>query len=98
MMATNPSFEPTPIHEEKELVTVLDTSDEAEALVVQGLLESNGIESLLTNRDAPQDVLPGVGGVMLRVRPSDADEAREIIESQRNDQSAEEESSEAETP
>jgi len=97
-MATNPSFEPTPIHEEKELVTVLDTSDEAEALVVQGLLESNGIESLLTNRDAPQDVLPGVGGVMLRVRPSDADEAREIIESQRNDQSAEEESSEAETP
>ena len=98
-MATNPSFEPTPIHEEEEeLVTVLDTSDEAEALVVQGLLESNEIESLLTNRDAPQDVLPGVGGVMLRVRPSDAEEAREIIESFRNDQSVEEESSEAETP
>ena len=31
---------------------------------------------MLTNRDAPQDVLPGVGGVLLRVRPSDADEAR----------------------
>jgi Putative prokaryotic signal transducing protein len=97
-MATNPSFEPTPIHEEKELVKVLDTSDEAEALVVQGLLESNGIESLLTNRDAPQDVLPGVGGVMLRVRPSDAEDAREIIESFRNDPSVEEESSEAEIP
>ena len=97
-MATNPSFEPKPIHEEKELVKVLDTSDEAEALVVQGLLESNGIESLLTNRDAPQDILPGVGGVMLRVRPTDAEDAREIIESQRNDPSVEEESSEAETP
>src|SRR5258708_31931713 len=98
MMATNPSFETTPIHEEKELVTVLDTSDEAEALVVQGLLESNGIESLLVNRDAPQDVFPGVGGVELRLRPSDADEARFVIESFRNHQSAEEESSEAETP
>lgn len=97
-MATNPSFEPTPIHEEKELVTVLDTSDEAEALVVQGLLESNEIESVLVNRDAPQDVLPGVGGVELRVRPSEADEARDIIESFRSDESVEEESSEAEIP
>ena len=97
-MATNPSFEPTPIHEEKELVTVLDTSDEAEALVVQGLLESNEIESLLVNREATQDVFPGVGGVELRVRPSEAEEAREIIESFRNDQSVEEESSEAEIP
>lgn len=96
-MATNPSFEPTPIHEEKELVTVLDTSDEAEALVVQGLLESNEIESLLVNREATQDVFPGVGGVELRVRPSEADEAREIIESFRSDESVEEESSETET-
>ena len=97
-MATNPSFQPTPIHEEKELVTVLDTSDETEALVVQGLLESNEIESVLVNRDAPQDVLPGVGGVELRVRPSDEEEAREIIDSFRNDAPAEEESSEAEIP
>lgn len=97
-MATNPNFEPTPIHDEKELVTVFDTSDEAEAMVVQGLLESNEIESLLTGLDAQQDVLPGVGGVVLRVRPSDAEEARSIIEGQRNDQPAEEESSEAEIP
>ena len=96
-MATNPSLEPMPIHEEKELVTVLDTSDEAEALVVQGLLESNEIESLLVNREATQDVFPGVGGVELRVRPSEAEEAREIIESFRSDQPVEEESSEAET-
>jgi len=97
-MATSPNLEPTPIHEEKELVSVFDTSDEAEALVVQGLLESDGIESLLTNLDAPQDVLPGVGGVILRVRPSDAEEARSIIEAQRSDQSVEEECSEAEIP
>lgn len=97
-MATHPNFEPTPIYETRELVSVFDTADEAEALVVQGLLESNGIESLLTNREAPQDVFPGVGGVVLRVRPSDADEARSIIEAQRNGRSAEEESSEAETP
>jgi putative signal transducing protein len=97
-MATNPSYEPTPIHQEEELVTVFDTSDEAEALVVQGLLESNGVESLLTNRDAPQDVLPGVGGVILRVRPSEAEEARSIIEAQRNGRAPEEESSEAEIP
>ena len=97
-MATNPNFESTPIGEEKELLKVFDTSDEAEALVVQGLLESNGIESLLSYRDAPQDVLPGVGGILLRVRPSDADDALAIIEAQRSDQPAEEESSEAEIP
>ena len=95
-MASNLEFRPRPIHQEKELVAVFDTSDEAEALVVQGLLESNGIESLRTNRDAPQDVLPGVGGVMLRVRASDADEARAIIEAQRNGPPAAEESSETE--
>ncbi|HJW99654.1 MAG TPA: DUF2007 domain-containing protein [Terriglobales bacterium] len=98
MMASNPEFKPKAIYQEKELVPVFDTSDEAEALVVQGLLDSNGIESLLTNRDAPQDVLPGVGGVLLRVRPSDADEARAIIEEQRNGPSAGEESSETEIP
>jgi len=97
-MATNPNLETPPLHQEKELVTVFDTSDEAEAMVVQGLLESNGVESLLANLEAPQDVLPGVGGVALRVRPSDAEEARAIIEAQRSDQFDDaEESSEAET-
>jgi hypothetical protein len=84
------------IAHERELVSVFDTMDEAEALVVQGLLESNGIETLLTNLDAPQDVLPGVGGVMLRVRPEEAEEAREIIEAYRNAPPAAEESSEVE--
>ena len=99
-MAANPDSlsKKRSIAHEPELVSVFDTMDETEALVVQGLLESNGIETLLTNRDAPQDVLPGVGGVLVRVRREDADEAREIIEQQRNDLPAAEESSEVENP
>ncbi len=65
------------------LVTVFDTEQESEAMVVQGLLESEGIESVLTNLDAPQDVLPGVGGVVLQVRPEQADQARRVIEESR---------------
>ena len=95
-MAANPNTNVRPIHEERELVNVFSTADEAEALVVQGLLESNGIETLLANLEAPQDVLPGVGGVAIKVRPSDADEAREIIEQQRNAPPAPEESSDSE--
>jgi hypothetical protein len=77
-------------------VTVFDTNDEAEALVVQGLLDANGIDSLRTNLDAPQDVLPGVGGVVLRVRASDSEEARRIIEEQRSDAQLSEESTDEE--
>ncbi len=66
------------------LVTVFDTEQESEAMVVKGLLESEGIESVTTNLDAPQDILPGVGGVVLQVRPEQADEARRIIAESRN--------------
>ena len=94
-MAANPNTNVRPIHEEGELVSVFSTADEAEGMVVQGLLESNGIETLLANLEAPQDVLPGVGGVAIKVRPSDAGEAREIIEQQRNAPPAPEESSDS---
>jgi hypothetical protein len=67
-----------------ELVTVFDTQQESEAWVVQSLLASVGIESIVTNRQAPQDVLPGVGGVMVRVNPAQADEARAVIDEYRN--------------
>jgi hypothetical protein len=63
-----------------ELVEVFDTMEESEAMVVRGLLESAGIEAMITARDAPQDVLPGVGGVVVRVTPDRADEARRVIE------------------
>jgi hypothetical protein len=37
------------------LVRVFDAEQESEVMVVQGLLESAGIESVLTSLDAPQD-------------------------------------------
>jgi hypothetical protein len=70
--------------EERELVSIFDTQQETEAMVIQGLLDSAGIESLITALDSPQDVLPGVGGVVVRVAPEDADEARRVIEEYRN--------------
>lgn len=62
-----------------ELITVFDTEQESEALVVKGLLDSEGIDSVLTTLDVPQDVIP-VGGVVIRVRPDQADEARRVIQ------------------
>lgn len=67
----------------EELVEVLDTKEESEAMVVRGLLQSAGIESLVSYLEAPQDVLPGVGGIVVRVRASDADAARSLIEDYR---------------
>ena len=69
----------------EKLEQVFDTADETEALVVQGLLESNGIECMESTRDAPQDVLPGVGGIVLSVRQEQAAQARLMIEEYRND-------------
>jgi Putative prokaryotic signal transducing protein len=69
----------------EKLEQIFDTADETEALVVQGLLESNGIECMETTRDAPQDVLPGVGGIVLSVRQEQAAQARLMIEEYRND-------------
>ena len=68
-----------------ELVKVFDTDEESEAMVVRGLLESEGIEAMIQNREAPQDILPGVGGVLILVRPDQAEEAAEIIETYRKE-------------
>jgi hypothetical protein len=67
----------------EELVRVFDTDEESEAMVVRGLLESAGIEAMIQNREAPQDILPGVGGVVILVRPEQAEEAQETIEEYR---------------
>jgi hypothetical protein len=67
-----------------ELITIFDTEQESEAMVIQGLLNSAGIESIITALDAPQDVLPGVGGVVVRVNPAEAEQARKIIEEYSN--------------
>ncbi|MDR3763396.1 MAG: DUF2007 domain-containing protein [Acidobacteriota bacterium] len=71
--------------EPNEALAIVFTSEqESETLVVQGLLESAGIEVLATNFDAPQDVLPGVGGIALRVRQDQADEAKAILDEYRS--------------
>ncbi len=65
----------------EQLVKVFDTEQESEAMVVRGLLDANGIQSVIENLDAPQDVLPGVGGVIVLVRAEQAEEAARLIES-----------------
>jgi hypothetical protein len=86
----------SPSNADPELVTVFDTQQESEAMVVQSLLASAGIDAIVTNLQAPQDVLPGVGGVVVRVNPARADEARSIIaEYQNTPESVVEEAEEA---
>ena len=65
---------------EPEPVKVFDTQQESEAMVVHGLLTSAGIESMVNSLEANQALWPGVGGVGVFVNPSQADEARRIIE------------------
>lgn len=66
------------------LVVIFESEQESEAMVVQSLLESADIEVLVTNFAAPQDLLPGVGGVALRVREDQAAEARAILAQYQN--------------
>jgi hypothetical protein len=73
----------TPNSDHRELVDIFDTQQESEALVIKGLLESAGIESLISARVGPQDILP-VGGVVLRVAPEFAEQARMLIEEYRS--------------
>ena len=82
MADSSAAREPRPNPNER-LVRVFDTEQESEAMVVRGLLESAGIESDVTALDAPQDVLPGVGGTVILVREEDAAEARRLIEEYR---------------
>jgi hypothetical protein len=90
-MATSPQ-------RNEELVQVFDTEQESEALVVRGLLESAGIDAIVTGLDAPQDVLPGVGGVVIRVPADQADEARNLIEDYRSHGDAEDGELNSEVP
>jgi hypothetical protein len=84
MPATNPAAQPDPQPEPNEkLVKIFDTEQENEAIVVQGLLESAGIDSDLKSIDAVQDAFPGVGGTVILVREEDALEAGKIIEEYR---------------
>jgi hypothetical protein len=67
----------------EKLVRIFDTDQESEAMVVRGLLESAGLDVDITALDAPQEILPGVGGTILLVREEDAAEAKRVIEEYR---------------
>ena len=82
----------------EELVKVFDTDEESEAMVVRGLLESAGIEAMIQNREAPQDILPGVGGVVVLVRPDQAEDARQTIEAYRAQPTTDEDEAVSEEP
>jgi hypothetical protein len=81
----------------EDLVKVFDAEQESEALVVHGLLESAGIESQLTSLNIQQDIFPGVGGSIIRVRADQAEEARNMIEAYRGQPLADAEADEPET-
>jgi Putative prokaryotic signal transducing protein len=68
---------------DESLVDIFGTKDDSEAMVVQGLLDSAGIQSAIVSLDAPQEILPGVGGVVIRVAPENAEEAKRLIEEYR---------------
>jgi hypothetical protein len=78
----------------ERLVRVFDTEQESEAMVVHGLLESEGIQSDMTSLEAQQDILPGVGGTIILVREEDAERARQLILESK--QAAEEDTAEVE--
>jgi hypothetical protein len=78
-MAAKPNPLPDP---NEELVRVFDVEQESEAMVVSGLLESQGIDCEVTALDAPQDVLP-IGGTVILVRKEDAPRALRLIEEYR---------------
>jgi putative signal transducing protein len=88
-----PKTDPSPNPDEK-LVKVFDSEQEPEALVVQGLLESAGIEAQLMATDLNQDAFPGLGGVVLLVSEENADEAARIIESYRKSPPVDDETAE----
>jgi hypothetical protein len=63
---------------QEKLEKVFDAEQESEALVVRGLLESNGIEAMVRPIDLEQDLFP-VGGVGIYVRQEQAEQARRLI-------------------
>jgi hypothetical protein len=81
----------------EKLVKVFDTDVESEAMV-GGLLESDGIEAIISNREAPQDVLPGVGGVVILVREEQAENALATIEEYRAHPTTDEDEAVSEEP
>lgn len=83
-MSAQPIANPEP-----ELVEVFDTMQESEAQVIHGLLTSAGIDSVVINLQAAQDIFPGVGGISVRVNVSQEKEALSVIEDYRTNGASE---------
>lgn len=69
------------VADERELETVFEAKEESEAWAVQGLLQSAGLEVVVQSLEFPQDIMPGVGNVAVRVPSAQAADARQIVES-----------------
>lgn len=64
------------------MVEVYRAAGEAEAMVIKGLLESNGIPCLLRSNAAPSVhvfAIDGMGEVKIMVRESGAEKAKRLI-------------------
>jgi len=78
--STNTTPRPDP---NEKLVKVFDSELESEAMVVKGLLDSEGIDNDLTAAAMLQDMFPSIGGTIILVREPDAEAARRVIEEYR---------------
>jgi hypothetical protein len=71
-----------------EFVTIFRTHSDVEAAVVRGLLEANGVMSVVSSAVA-RSLFPftvsELGEIRISVHPDEADEARRIIESHRTE-------------
>jgi ribonuclease III len=71
-----------------DLIVIFRTHSDVEASIVRGLLEANGVPSVITS-DVPHNIFPltvnGLGEVRLSVRKDDADDARRIIDGHRTE-------------
>jgi len=72
----------------EKLVKVFDSEQESEAMVVKGLLDSEGIENDLASANLLQEAFPGMGGMIILVREEDAEKARELIAESRQSPAA----------
>jgi Putative prokaryotic signal transducing protein len=90
---TNGKRQPNP---NEKLTKVFDTENESEALVVKGLLDSAGIDNDLTSAAMIDDMFPGLGGMIIRVREEDAEEARRVISENRRSSPDDDETAEIE--
>ena len=74
-----------------DLIVIFRTQSDVEASIVRGLLEANGVPSVITS-DVPHNIFPltvnGLGEVRISVREEDADEARRIIDGHRTELSS----------